>query len=75
MKYFWKRKIKSFFFIKKNRSLFIIFSCYKSCWSFSKDKGPFGLTYFLAYAKQLMQINKFLCTILKLVKVGYKKRL
>jgi len=30
--------------------------------------GPFGLTYFRAYIKQLMQINKFLCTIYKFLR-------
>jgi len=35
--------------------------------------GPFGLTFFLAYAKQLMQRNKLLSIILKFVKVVYGK--
>jgi len=33
----------------------------------------FGLTYFRAYAKQLMQINMSLCIIYKLVNVVYEK--
>jgi len=36
-------------------------------------KSPFGLAYFLAYAKQLTQIIKLLCIIQKLVKVVYEK--
>ena len=35
----------------------------------------FELVYFLAYTKQLMQINKFLCAIHKLVKVVYEKKM
>jgi hypothetical protein len=34
---------------------------------------PFGLACFWVYAKQLMQINKLLCMIHKLVKVVYEK--
>jgi len=30
--------------------------------------GPFGLAYFRAYIKQLMQINKFLCIIYKFLR-------
>jgi len=33
----------------------------------------FGLAYFLAYVKQIMQINKLLCITHKLVKVVYEK--
>jgi len=33
-----------------------------------ETRGPFGLTYFRAYIKQLMQINKFLCTIYKFLR-------
>jgi len=33
------------------------------------------LTYFRAYVKQLMQINKHECIIYKLVKVVYEKQL
>jgi hypothetical protein len=29
-------------------------------------RGPFGLTYFWAYAKQLIQLNKYLCIIISL---------
>jgi hypothetical protein len=36
-------------------------------------KGLFEITYFWVYAKQLMQINKLLCIIHKLVKIVYKK--
>jgi len=36
-------------------------------------KGPSGLAYFWAYAKQLTQIIKLLCIIQKLVKVVYEK--
>jgi len=31
-------------------------------------KGSFGLAYFRAYIKELMQINKFLCTIYKFLR-------
>jgi len=31
-------------------------------------KAPFGLAYFRAYIKQLMQINKFLCIIYKFLR-------
>jgi len=31
-------------------------------------KSPFGLAYFRAYIKQLMQINKFLCIIYKFLR-------
>jgi len=33
-----------------------------------KTKGSFGLTYFRAYVKQLMQINTFLCIIYKFLR-------
>jgi len=33
-----------------------------------KTKGPFGLSYFKAYIKQLMQINKYLCIIYKFLR-------
>jgi len=36
-------------------------------------KGLFGLTYFRAYAKQLVQINISLCIIYKLFNVVYEK--
>ena len=36
-------------------------------------KGPFGLAYFRAYKKQLMQINKFLCIIYKFLRYFMKK--
>jgi hypothetical protein len=35
-------------------------------------KSPFELTYFLIYAKQLIQINKLLCIIYKFVKIFYE---
>jgi len=35
--------------------------------------GPFGLAYFRAYIKQLMQINKFLCIIYKFLRLFYEK--
>jgi len=37
-------------------------------------KGPFGLVYFRAYIKQLMQINKFLCIIYKFLRLFMKKQ-
>jgi len=37
-------------------------------------KGPFGLAYFRAYIKQLMQINKFLYIIYKFLKLFMKKQ-
>ena len=45
-----------------------------TCYQFSEkahsssNKGLFGLAYFRAYIKQLMQINKFLCTIYKFLR-------
>ena len=36
--------------------------------------GPFELTYFRAYIKQLMQINKFLCIIYKFLRLFMKKQ-
>ena len=35
---------------------------------------PFGLAYFRAYIKQLMQINKFLCIIYKFLRLFMKKQ-